>query len=1286
MPTLKSKGSPTGHRYRPAAQYDDATLAQKREYWRNKKREQRARLSERRRTAPKQSPGGQLLNTSAPASSCSLQVKNESNKSANISGNTTAANLVAPRSQKEQWLQTMNLNKVACSNSSRGEVKCMTPIVNTGINSILVSQLNSKSSVPPLTHSSSAKATPQPRAPMQGLTVPKNSQNAPIPVFIQPKPLSTDGTTNITFVSSPRGPKSTPQTGTKSALVSQQRPTGAGLSFVKPETEEEKAAKRREHWRIKKREQRARLAALLGKTRNRAQSVEVWAQKTHSGNMASLYLPPKSSLSESGALVQTSFSVAKTEKLQTTGIHRQTNIKPAQTAPASTVLNTKKSAEPMRRSPSYYHLSGISRGRCKTPRQNFINQRILRVKSPSLSYVFGGRDLPKIDPSDTPEQVIAKRREYWRIKKREQRAKLSLEVRSRLKEKDCLQRRVKRYHQILEDMRKARSQPLIHASDTIGGFIKEDGTVTVNIPQVTVNLSMLAHRREQVGNTDAPRRQLQPGNSNFRVNPQPHPPRPVQVKVSVPQSLNKSQKLLPITPTTQLETSHSLILPIQNPESHLTLTHPPASLNLGSGSAAGGCVMKMAVSSRAPSLSAACLDPTLTEEERMARRREYWRVKKREQRAARAIRQRQGVSQARASAVLLKRKAQKHMTAVPLSRRLPNQTGSLSNNNNNNIAALPRVNEIKQESEFVPAVDLNSDQPICPDVEAPVSQTQPPAQADPDPALSADSQAATLLAVASMKKLLEESLSTVVERQTETEIGVETKEEKVEQDIKQEASQLDAQTDVFASTAADVTLQMKSCREDDSLTHEALSSEQKDMSQKTLSPSTSNKVASPSTFNNLSSSCFVVIPKIEASLCSQRRTQRPHVKKAGHQHCCSPEPPKLHHLPVQPQSPTPKVMESSVSCLQKKREYWKLMKRQQRARVKARQRSSSSGASLRNVQSSGCILNKSPVVKPALLPKPSTSPGTPVTSIPTVLVVSPSTANPGLRDTLRVKPPVSSRDRNSNCRMKTEHDVDCLPPSLPTLKPPDNPLSSFNMQPIEPSCQTLTPTLRSVTIPCAPSQNSAQILPPPGTLSSHLVPPKPIPGESDEDFQRRKREYWRIKKKEQRARKAFQEKRRAPDSSWSTLSPQTPPQDSNEWVNSSEEPEHQIDNSVDSDVGSFPDYTVPIEDDDLFADYEGPNGEEGAVSDDVWRNHYLMDYDPLNQLLVCMVCGELQYIHSLEGVSTHIEESHPDTLNLEPGERQRILEAWDEQVSQRERFFTSQLQQHSASMAEAPRD
>ena len=39
----------------------------------------------------------------------------------------------------------------------------------------------------------------------------------------------------------------------------------------------------------------------------------------------------------------------------------------------------------------------------------------------------------------------------------------------------------------------------------------------------------------------------------------------------------------------------------------------------------------------------------------------------------------------------------------------------------------------------------------------------------------------------------------------------------------------------------------------------------------------------------------------------------------------------------------------------------------------------------------------------------------------------------------------------------------------------------------------------------------------------------------------------------------------------------------------------------------------------LFTDYENNNGEEGSVSEAVWRNRYLMDYDPLNQLLVCMV-------------------------------------------------------------------
>lgn len=1233
MPTVKSKGSSTGQRYTPASEFDDATLAQKREYWRNKKREQRAR----RGTAPKKS-----LIKVAPATSSPLQIKNGSNHSVNMAaslqtGNATSASFVTLKNQKDQWVHTTKVNKVTCPNATKSEVKCVRPAVNTS--SLLASQLKSSFPVPPLTNSSSA----QPCVSMQIQSSPKTSQNTPIPVFIQPKT-----TANITVVSSPCGPKSTPQLGTKSALVTQQKPTNPSITPATTETEEEKAAKRRENWRIKKREQRARLAARLGKTKNRAQNIEVWTQKQNSGNTSSLHV--QSCAIESRSLLNP--------------------VRMPQMAPPIVVV--KKPAEPLRRNTSFFHLSGVTRPRSQTPRPNFIKQKYVKVKFPSLSYLYGGRSLPIIDPGDTPEQVIAKRREHWRIKKREQRAKLSTEVKSKLNERECLKRRMKRYHQILEDMRKARSQSIMHASETIGGFIKEDGTVTINIPQVTVNLNTPAQRQKQTANVD--RASTKPQTSNFQMTAH----RPVHVKVDVPLTgVNKPTRTHPIKP--QMGTNKN------SQGSHLTLT--PASRNSNSGSASGGCVMKMAVSCKAPSLSAAYLDPSLTEEERMAKKREYWRVKKREQRAARAVRLRQSVSQARASAVLLKRKAQKHIASMPTSKRLPTQTGS---NLNNNVAY---ANEVKQESDIMPAVDLNSNQAICPEIKPPVSPMPPPAQADLDPASSADSQATTLLAVASMKKLLEESLSSVAEYKSEP--GIKMEEEKVEQNTKPDVSQFD----VWQPIAADGTEGMDHFKEVVKQINEHVEFEQQNMPQITLSSTPDNSPIS----QPLSS--FIDIPKIENPESSQRRTLR--TKKAGHhQHCCALEPPKLHHPPIDMHSETqgpndsraminkpPRVMETGLNSLQKKREYWKVMKRQQRARLKARQRTSNNMAALRNAQSSGSSLNKNAVVKPALLPKPSMSSGAAVTSMPTLLVVSPTAANAGPQGTLRVKPPVPSRDKDYSTRNENKNtNVNCLPPSLPTLKPPDNPLTRINIQPIESPCRNTT--FKSITIPSAPSQNSKQNM---GSKSStNLVPPKPIPGESEEDFQRRKREYWRIKKKEQRARKAVEDKGNERKLCWTRTQPQTPPrarpqekpqQDRNEWVYSPEESEHIMNNSIDSDGASFPfpNYTAPIED-DLYPDYESAPVEDGSGSEDFWRHHYLMDYDPLNQLLVCMVCGELQYVHSLEGVRGHIEEAHPDTLNLDPTDRQRILQAWDEQVFHRERFFTNQLQQHSTSMTEAHRN
>lgn len=1199
MPTVKGKSCSTGQRYTPVSEFDDATLAQKREYWKQKKREQRARRSEKKGKASKPS-----LNTQAPGSSFPLHNKT-TNLPANIVKSLQTGNGTLSSCQIQQFQHNTFPSKT-----------CM-PQINKTVNSALISQLNSSSSVPPLTKSHSL----QPRVSIQIPSVP-NSHKPPIPVFIQPKT-----TANIATVSLPCGTKSTPQLATKSALAIQQKPTNPSTSPAKIETEEEKAAKRRELWRLKKREQRAKLADRLGKTNSRAQNV----QKQHSGNAAPVHVPSHSPLVE-------------VQKIQTDMAAR------FRTAPSLVVV--KRPLEPIRKSPSPFHLSGVMRARCPTPWQNLMKQKLLKLKSPSLSYLCGGKGLPPIEPSNTPEQVISKRREYWWVKKREQRAKLSVEVKSRLKERDDLQRRTKRYHKILEDMRKARSQSIMHASETIGGFIKEDGTVTNNIPQVTVNFSTPTHRRERVDHVGT--YSTQPQVSEYNL--QPPTPHPVPAKLPMGQQTNKQKTGVPI----------------QMQGSQLMLTHPPAALSTGS--TTGGCVMKMAVSCKAPALAKAYLDPSLTEEERMAKKREYWRTKKREQRAARAVRLRQGLSQARASAVLLKRKAQKHVTSVSLSKRLPKPSGSMTNNN------MAYVNEMKQESEFVPAVDLNLNRAICPELKPPMSHTPPPAHTDPDPALSADNQATTLLAVASMKKLLEESLSSVSECQPETGIKTET-EEKVEENMKPDVSQVD----VCAPITADVMLQT------DTQINEQASFEIKDLSQIT---SFSAPHCPPENSTQTPSSS-VVHPKIEESECLERRTQR--TKKEGQQHCCSPEPPKLHHPPIEmhpeiqehlhSRPKYPQVMPSGLNSLQQKREYWKLMKRQQRARLKARQRSSSNMMSLRNVQSagSGCSLNKTSVTKPTLLPKPSAHSVAALTNMPTVLLVSSSASDAGPQGTLRVKSPVSSRDSDTDGRSRNENRNMIIPPlSIPALQPPDNPLSSANMQPIEAPGQHITSNLRSMTIPYPLKQNNAS----PVKSVSSLVPPKPIPGEPEEDFQKRKREYWRIKKKEQRARKAFQDKDKSPKPSCSQNLAQDPlhahcEQESDEWMTSSMQSDDLVNHSADSDEGSisFPSYSMPL--DGVYGDFESPIGDEGTLSGDFWRNHYLMDYDPLNQLLVCMVCGDLQYVHSLEAVRGHIEEAHPHTLSLEAGERRRILQAWDEQVFHREHFFTNQLQQHSAAITEA---
>ncbi|XP_056156211.1 uncharacterized protein si:dkey-28a3.2 [Lampris incognitus] len=1567
MPAMKGigeAGGSTAHHYQPASDYDDATLAQKREYWRTKKREQRARLSERRRKLKRDCEGEKLQHRNASSSSNSrvsnskvvspLPLRNESFKAGSppfLSGQGEG------RSQKEKWFQKMKLNKVlpqfpASTSRSAKEalankatVKCLSTGGN--VSRSITSPKNSgtpitkSSSVPPIRvkvqssgtapsqpqgrlttiNGDSSKLTPQLCVSMQGISVPKAQRKAQLVVRIQAKPVTTNVTPGIVLVSSPsasvpfkvvgRAANTTPQVEKKCALVNTPGAKGIGTTQHTPQSEEERAAKRREQWRIKKREQRAKLAAKLAKTREKTISTEQTLQRRkmqrtgQSGSVvldqlpsplsvkrasqrrcvsrvknplssagrslkntramgvyASTSMPQQSSVAvkeeidhlNSGTGKLFTFSPNQNQQAVQIKVEDPQGAKTTQTAIATDVSVEKKS-EQIRKLPIHIHFSNASRGisRCRMPRQRFIEAQ--------KNFLSHRRNAPRIDPNETPEQTAARRREYWRLKKREQRAKLSAEVKAKLKEKDSTMRRVKRYQNILEEMRRAKAeacstvtQPtgttLIHASETIGGFIKEDGTVTINIPQVPSELytkkevdilpsvcNIITHPQDQ------PQTKAESANRNLvlgdtiRVNRPPPPLHLAQVKVSFPfanQSVKKPPRLLSIRPrtkpegtTTTITNSHKLVAasPAQ-----ITLIHPQSLQGAISGvsmvtPSIGGCVMKMAVSSSAPSRAPPSLDPGRSEEDRMAKKREYWRIKKREQRAARAARLKQGVLQARGNAALQRRKLQKlivpqqtTVTNCAENSNFPIQTINIQPHSsllNCSLAITPQANE-KKDEELTTADDLNSqpEQAICPDIKLSPS---PPPPSEPDPALSADSQATTLLAVASMKKLLEESLSTVTECKNEHSGDItdhapcktEAKEFS-EQEMKPDVALLSIRDEEKVPIPADMTLGIKSLQADaDALVPASSPSPHLNSSHQTdeiltlLSSSSEGPLHSTSQHSSQA-------PSAGPTPSLPRRAQRLRAKKVSLQHCCPPESPKLHHLPLDQQNPqllpglsseqkyqplaqqqskknsslltqvqqrqtTAAAEQSGTSSLQKKREYWKLMKRQQRAKSKARQKESvcqgkySLQMPSKTIQAPNLvIINTAKPAQGSSLPtKPAPQPNRPnatltaVTSIPTVLVVSPTTSNAGQSpDTLQVKPPISSvsqslaveqsemhvgpsqmthgfgttshpvgadataspigngvdgrlllvekqqeampalsfdhpRVRKWTLKMQESTDSDTAP-SLPILTPPDNPLSSINLLPIEPLGQTpnCRATLSSMKLPCAQPRGPQNMQTTPIKLVpiSTMVPPKPIPGESEEDFLKRKREYWRVKKKEQRARKAIRDKdltQKRASNNWRLILPANgqlqglETQDSDQWINASEESE-QLMSTCSEAEGYFPYSSFTDEKADVpFTDYDDNDNEEGPISDAEWRNRYLMDHDPLNQLLVCMVCGDLQYSHSLEGVRAHIEEAHPETLNLDAMERNCILEAWDEQVSQRERFFTSQLQQHSGAPAEA---
>ncbi|KAJ8008110.1 hypothetical protein DPEC_G00101360 [Dallia pectoralis] len=1641
MPTTKGTGgpgSPRGQRYRPASEFDDATLAQKREYWRNKKREQRAKLSEVKRERSKatnrasKSSGGNLvdktlnsmpLNSSGSCSMtgsappllnsdgsyqndvCSAPVILLKEKGSAISHHQNytvgeAEQNSASANQKERWFQRIKLNKVlppfeaSGAGQEKGAMVCQMVVKSSPTGDAVIGDvtsarpngalMNCSSPVSPGRSAARSLAPYKPEGGMtmfngsssvvvteshlatQGVSTPGASTNT---VHVQRRPLnanvargSCQGTPGLVSKPGgrPRGMKVTPLVGKNCALAAVQGVRCIDDTSATPETEEERAAKRRENWRIKKREQRAKQAASLKKASERVRSTDMSFTKAPQASNVVIVRPTftfsgpvqrqcvtrvRAPFVSAGRLLKNARAVAtvavKREsedsslaKLTACDTNRQTvdlnlqNHQEAnatmQTCIASNIIGYKPAGEPITSLPGPVQFVNASRGlvRCRTPRQrfaesqrNFLGQRNMR-RFPCHSAAFTTHNASRENPSETPEQMATRKREYWRVKKREQRAKLSVEVRAKMKERDGLLRRVKRYQSILEDMRNARlagcttfsqltgNRPShTSASETIGGFIKEDGTLTNNIPQIDLTVAakdtgvdIAGCGGMRVNNSFATthhQRQLLPSlpgdaSSNMalslpiRVNP---PPLicPAQVKVSCPpigMTLNKPPRLVSIKPSADFRgapNSHSVV----RPQNHFTLTHPQNAQNPYPGvpkamTNSASCVMKMAV--KASSASAVLnLDPALTEEEKMAKKREYWRVKKREQRAARANRLRQG-AQARGNAASQKRRNQRIgrlSTAAPNVNTTVNNALAINPLSNTSVSVPPPKNKIKQERESTsvdaPCLPLELD---CVDIKPP--PPEPQLSEPTDMALSADSQATTLLAVASMKKLLEESLSTVADCKTEqpdcapeqpdcvpeqpdcvpeqpdcvpeqpdcvpkqlpykTEPQAFPSEDaQVQTEVKPNLPLLTLGDEEKVSISADLSLEVKGWQVDtDSLppcqvAFRPLSPNPKDspLFNGTEIPSFPAPAREPPSYLPAHTEAAVAG---EPVLPYPRRAQRLRDKKTGHHHCCPPETPEhqtpRHHQQQQPpcqqdqyqvqqhQQPTrqqqqqqrqfyhhtPATADHNVTL--QKREYWRIMKRQQRARkarqgggalrqgdysrrlaLKAAQASSHfiKTQALRPGQKSGSFsLPAPPLLNPQ--PSPLLRPISPlafgpqetnaaIPNMPSLLVVSPAHSDMGQpSDALQLKPPVnystiscslaghtgssqtslsfsnvslpvedgvdgpplakgkngglllvesqpeaalgSSPDspRVRKWRLQVQETADADPSPVATLSPPANPLTSIKLLPIHlPSeMSSFTPTQAPFTrqeVQNCQSGNdrNVQSSSTPHCLAkcpvyvSSMGPPKPVPGESEEETLRKKREYWRVKKKEQRARKAMKDRdltEKRASTNWRPILPggqtdrlhglDTQEQDSNHWLNTAEDSELLLSTSTGTDMGYYPDssHMEPLEDESELIHPDDATGDHynGPFSDAVWRNRYLMDYDPLNQLLVCMVCGDLQYSHSLEGVRAHIEDSHPDTLSLEAPEHRRILEAWDEQVSRRERFFTSQLQQHSGTM------
>ncbi|XP_064181782.1 uncharacterized protein si:dkey-28a3.2 [Anguilla rostrata] len=1462
MDSMQNSSGSRGQRYRPASEFDEATLARKREYWRIKKREQRAKLSVlkkdrlkvantevcRSRVSAGQLTGGKnghmapALGVPSPNllkndgtyeaglyhkltrefEKIPKQVETEQNAGPTVSqicvsqeGQQASAN------QKDRWLQKIKLNNVlpTASADSRDNLK------GAGRNAVGCLSIGAVSGTFSPTKLNGAPLDSSSQVPAIRIKV---QQTGSLNCDEQNEKPLLNGSSSTTLPQHNHAPQtgSNLQDFPSGMKVPVQSPgTGSGHANV-PE--------------VPKCTQMGILESTIKKEVDDLLPDIDTLMTTNSNNQAAFPKAEELNEKEVGDSVTAAVEPVAPQQISKAPVCRQ-------------------------RLPDGMERWGAVRSRTQRQRflasQRMINQRIVR-RAFSPATALSTRNAQRSNAEETDEDRMARKREYWRIKKREQRAKLSVEVKAKMKERDSLLRRVKRYQCILEDMRRARAgcnksqhppgsgNVLPSDNETIGGFIKEDGTMTTNIPQSSADYR-LSERETLPESHTFPKNQLPvsnygSGNGVLRKQVQITAPPPLKCATQMKStcypaavsSLNPPRlvsnrarpashtipKNPPNTRATVPQTNNSLrrLHNVQSTYPGLTLLKQRQVIGKHPATPEpGGFALRRAPAGSAFPTTAPGLVPELTEEERMAKKREYWRIKKREQRAKRSARARQALFQSKYSSAIQRQQSQRVLSA----RRTAslNSLRGISANcpPNSTLLSKPVVPtsiqdkqaNIKQEEE----PDLTEDEcptldpPLCPEIKPPLS---PPTeqQVEQDPSTVMDSQATTLLAVASMKKLLEESLSSVADSSDLPPCKreqVSSEEEAAQVEVKPSLPCLlqgsersltpERHHSALGATSQTTELypsqvQFPSCLKPSEAPsapgsgfHTAPGPSSQSQAPSSQSPA-SIQTGSPSSNLKHSRTPLSRPSPTHAPSCSHatssnqpfhlRRASRLRAKRIGH-HCCSPEPlKKAVNSPSQP----------NEDVLRKKREYWRVAKREQRAKKAAQERElrklaeqgkqqiprPSQGAPISAVKTHRPELKNEGHNLPPTLHSTNSTPlvlssasGTltclkAATTLPILKVFTPVQSTPLLcSNAFESKAPAKDPPSNSksSCLSGANSRTSLNRSTLPC--PADGNsrvtvqsggggstgqlLLVGSQQNRAPGSSAESPQVKRWQLQVqesagTPSGQPALIKKLPGLAlqvggTSSLggramntrappscnVPPRvgqedarkpPDPAKPtktveqlDEDL-RRKREYWRVKKKEQRARKAARErdmKRQGTSGGWRTILPakdvpkslDSQGQVSDPWPNSAAK-DSQLPPSTSSEYSDRPQLSLTgagkdepdmgmqaVEEEEEEEEEEGEEGEEEGQEDTPcseasWRTRFLMDFDPLNQLLVCMVCGELQHSHSLEGVRGHIEEAHPDTLSLDPRERHRILEAWDEQVFLRERFFSNQLQQHSA--------